>query len=468
MKQTIIIIGGGPGGYVAAIRAAQLGAVVHLVEQDAMGGTCLNVGCIPTKALLHSAGVLSEIQKAKRQGITAENISFNWAEMQRNKAGIVKKLVRGVSGLLSANGVIVHNCKAELYSDRSVVLETGEIISGDHIILATGSIPTVIPFPGYNLPGVLDSTGALSLQHLPRSICILGGGVIGCEFAELFSSLGVAVTIVEMLPAILPTVDTEIAEIVRANLTTKGISIHTNTRLTGVELAESGLMGVAESDGQTLRIDCEKVIVAVGRRANTSGLGLEKIGVLLNRGAIAVNDRFETSVPGIYAIGDCNGRMMLAHAASAQGEAAVEHCFGKSDSLNHSIIPNCIYTSPEVAGVGQTEEQIEKMGIRYHVGRFSLSGNGKSLIEGCTSGLIKLIVAEDETILGAHMIGPRVTDMIAEVALAMQLGAKATDIANTIHAHPTLSEAVAEAAMDAENKAIHWPPRRNEIGTDTE
>lgn len=459
MKQTIIILGGGPGGYVAAIRAAQVGADVHLVEQNTMGGTCLNVGCIPTKALLHSAGLWAEIQAAKKQGITADSVSFNWAEMQRNKVGIVKKLVRGVSGLLSANGVIVHNSRAELQSERSLVLDTGELLSGDHIILATGSSPAAIPFPGHDLPGVLDSTGALSLQDLPRSICILGGGVIGCEFAELFSTLGVAVTILEMLPGILPTVDGEIAGIVRTSLAAKGISIHTSTKLIGVEQAHDGLIAVAENDGKTLRIDCEKLIVAVGRRANVSGLGLERIGVLLNHGAIAVNDRFESSIPGIYAIGDCNGRMMLAHAASAQGEAAVEHCFGMPDSFNHTIVPNCIYTSPEVAGVGKTQEQVEQMGIRYHVGRFPLSGNGKSLIEGCTSGLIKLIVAEDETILGAHMIGPRVTDMIAEVALAMQLGAKAADIAHTIHAHPTLSEAVAEAAMDSEGRAIHWPSR---------
>lgn len=468
MKQTIIIIGGGPGGYVAAVRAAQLGASVHLVEQHAIGGTCLNVGCIPTKALLHSAGMLSEIRSAKKQGIMAESVSFNWAEMQKNKAGIVKRLGRGISGLLSANGVLVHNNRAELLSERRVILDSGEVISGDHIILATGSSPTIVPFPGYDLPGVLDSTGALSLQELPRSICILGGGVIGCEFAELFSSLDVAVTILEMLPGILPTVDAEVAGIVRANLTAKGVSIRTGTRLTSVEQTPDGLACIAQNDGQTLRVDCEKLIVAVGRRANTSGLGLERVGVELKSGAISVDDRFETSVPGIYAIGDCNGRMMLAHAASAQGEAAVEHCFGMKDSFHHAIVPNCIYTSPEVAGVGKTEEQLEKSGIRYHVGRFPLSGNGKSLIEGCTSGLIKLLVTEDETILGAHMVGPRVTDMIAEVALAMQLGAKAADIAHTIHAHPTLSEAVAEAALDSENRAIHWPPRRSETGISLE
>lgn len=460
MERTIIVVGGGPGGYVAAIRAAQLGATVHLVEKQAMGGTCLNVGCIPTKALLHAANTYQEVKKAARTGILAENISLDWQKIQKNKQSIVNKLVRGVNGLLAANGVTVHSARAKLESGRTVALDNGETLTGDSIILATGSVPAVVPFPGHDLPGVLDSTGALALETLPASLCILGGGVIGCEFAELFSALGVRVAILEMLPEILSPVDTEITGVIRANLAAKGVTIHTGAKLLRVEQTGEGLTAVAEKDGDEIYVPCQKLLVAVGRRANTENLGLEETGIATSRGMIEVDRHFETSVPGVYAIGDCNGKCMLAHAASAQGEAAVAHCMEKLDCYDERIIPSCIYTNPEAAGVGLTEQQAKDAGFAYRVGRFQLAGNGKSMIEGCSNGLIKFLVDENDRILGAHMVGPRVTDMIGEVAVAMHMGARIGDIAETIHAHPTVSEAVAEAALDADGMAIHWPPRK--------
>lgn len=456
MSEVITIIGGGPGGYVAAIRAAQLGAEVHLVEQTYLGGTCLNVGCIPTKALLHTANLFREVSKASKLGVSSEHLTLDWGKAQKNKGTTIRKLVRGVEGLLAANGVTVHKGHAVLADAHTVQISGGETIQSDKIILASGSKPAVIPFPGHDLPGVLDSTGALELETLPESICILGGGVIGCEFAALLSAVGVKVTIVEMLPQILPSIDAEIAGIVQAGLMAQGVTIHTGTRLERVEQENGGLLAIA---GGTLQIPCEKLIVAVGRRVCTEGMGLEEVGVKLDRGVVVTNEQFQTSVPNIYAIGDCNGKIMLAHAASAQGEAAAEHCMGLAPHYDGAIVPNCVYTNPEAAGIGLTEQQAKADGISYKVGRFPLSGNGKSMIEGCTNGLIKIIAAQDGTILGAHMVGPRVTDMIAEFSLAMTMKANVADIEHAIHPHPTVSEAVAEAALDVNGRAIHWPPK---------
>lgn len=460
MKRVITVIGGGPGGYVAAIRAAQLGAQVHLVEEKHLGGTCLNVGCIPTKALLHSAILYQEVKKAAKLGIRIDNLTIDWEKAQKNKDAIVKKLVRGVNGLLAANGITVHSDRASVVDGHTVRMNGGEVITTDHIILAVGSNPAVIPFHGHDLPGVLDSTDALALPELPHRLCILGGGVIGCEFAALFSALGVKVTIVEMLPGILPPIDGQISAIVQANLTAQGVGIQTGVKLERVERTDKGLRAIGShvDGGEACEFDCEKLIVAVGRRPNTANMGLEDVGIRMEGGAVWVDEHFQTSVPGVYAIGDCNGIHMLAHAASAQGEAAVAHCMGQKSHYNRDVVPSCVYTNPEVAAVGLTEEQAKAKGITYRVGQFSLSGNGKSLIEGCANGMIKVMAAEDGTLVGAHMVGPRVTDIVAEFALAMQVGARVSDMEQTIHAHPTISEAVAEAAMDVDGRAIHWPP----------
>ncbi|MBR1704778.1 MAG: dihydrolipoyl dehydrogenase [Clostridia bacterium] len=461
MSKTITVIGGGPGGYIAAIRAAQLGATVHLVEKESLGGTCLNVGCIPTKALIHTAEKFQELTKEANNGLCIDKASVDWARLQKHKNQVVKKLVRGVKGLEAANGVQVHGGAATLKDGKTVLLEDGSELVSDVIILATGSSPAVIPFEGHDLPGVVDSTGALSFEELPEKLCILGGGVIGCEFAYLFNALGVDVTVIEMMPQILPPVDESAAYVLREELTKQGIKFRTDTKLEKVEQNGEGLLVFTSSGDLKEQFECDKFIVAIGRRPNTKGIGLEDAGVAVSeRGFIEVNENFETSVPGIFAIGDCNGQIMLAHAAEEQGVAAVEHAMGETPTYDGSVCPSCIYTSPECAAVGLTEQAARNAGLSYKVGLFPLAGNGKALIEGDQTGFVKIITEEATgKILGAHLVGPRVTDMVGELAVAMRLGATAADVAETIHPHPTVSESIKEAALDVDFKALSWPPK---------
>lgn len=461
MSKTVTVIGGGPGGYTAAIRAAQLGAEVYLVEKNALGGTCLNVGCIPTKALIHTADLYRKLPLEAKNGLQAQNPQVDWTKLQKHKNQVVKKLVRGVKGLMGANHITVHGGTASVTNNRTVILEDGSKIFSDVVILATGSEPVKIPFEGNDLPGVTDSTGALSFDLLPKRLCIMGGGVIGTEFAYLFNSLGCEVDVVEMMPQILPPIDKDASAVLRDDLEKQGIRFHTDTRLEKVEQAEDGLLVFAACGEDLVQIPCDSLIVAIGRRPNTEGLGLEKTNIEVSkRGYITVDEHFETTVPGIFAIGDCNGQIMLAHAASAQGVAAVEYALGETPEYHGDIVPSCVYTSPEVSSVGINEQTAIDKGIPYQVGLFPLAGNGKSLIEGDQTGFIKILTdPETGKVIGTHMVGPHVTDMISEAALAMRLGATASDIASTIHPHPTVSEAVGEAALDVNHIALSWPPR---------
>ncbi|MCR4441513.1 MAG: dihydrolipoyl dehydrogenase [Peptococcaceae bacterium] len=461
MKKRVVVIGGGPGGYVAAIRAAQLGAETHLVESDRLGGTCLNVGCIPTKALLHTAGLFRAVKEGARHGLAVDGARIEWPVLMNHKEQVVNRLVKGVAGLLTANKVGVHQGRAVLQDSRTVKIE-GEkstSLTADIIVLAVGSLPVRLEFPGAELPGVIDSTAALSLPKAPSSLIIVGGGVIGAEFAALFSSLGAKVAVVEMLPRILAPMDGQLTAVIEKELKKMGVKILTGARLAGVKQDGDKLSARVIIENKEETLEGEKVLVAVGRRSNTAGLGLEELGIGLEKGAVAVDDNFETSVPGVYAIGDCNGRVMLAHAASAQGTAAVEHALGHRARYNPQAIPSCLYTSPEAAAVGLTEEEAGRRGLDYRVGLFPLAGNGKSLIEGCENGLVKIIAgARHGEILGAHIVGPRATDLIGEMALAMNLEATVDELVATVHAHPTVSEALAEAALAFSGKAIHWPP----------
>ncbi len=461
MKNKIIIIGGGPGGYVAAIRAAQLGAEVHLVEGDKIGGTCLNVGCIPTKALLHTAELYQRVLKGPTIGLDVEGVRVNWPVLLKHKEKVVTRLVQGVQGLLKANKVTVHKGYASLKDKHTVKIEgsTTKTISADKIIISTGSVPVHLRFPGSQLPGVIDSTAGLSLAEIPSSLIIIGGGVIGTEFAALYSSLGTKVTVVEMLPEILPPVDGQLIQVIKKELIDQGVTFLTETKMTEVkeEKAELAVKVVKDQKEQELR--GQYVLVAVGRKPNTAKLDLEKVGINTNKGAIVVDENFATNVPGIYAIGDCNALTMLAHAASAQGVAAVEHSLGHKAHYNNKLIPYCIYTNPEIAGVGLTEEQAREQGIAYEVGVFPLAGNGKSVIEGCEKGLVKIIADKKyKEILGVHIIGPRATDLIGEATVAMTLEATAEEIIAAVHPHPTISEAMMEAAHAVTGNAIHWPP----------
>ncbi|ACA56739.1 dihydrolipoyl dehydrogenase [Clostridium botulinum] len=457
----LVVIGGGPGGYVAAIRGAQLGAEVTLIEKEKLGGTCLNVGCIPTKVLLHSSELLNEIKEAKILGIEVNNeVKVNWTQLQNRKNTVVNTLVSGVSSLLEYNKVKVINGTAAFEGKGSIKVTKdkgeSENIQFDNAIISSGSIPFIPLIEGKELEGIIDSTGALGLDSVPKSMVIIGGGVIGIEFANIFNSLGCKVTVIEMLPYILPPVDREISEILKEKLKNDGIDIYNNCKVTKIKKNDENLNVSFEKGNEKLNIEAQKVLIAVGRRANIGSLNLESTGVSTEKGCILVNDNMETNIKGIYAIGDCTGKNMLAHVASDQGIIAVENIMGKNKKMDYKTVPACVYTKPELASVGLTEEQAKQKGVDYKVGKFPLIYNGKSLIMGDTEGLIKIIADKKyEEVLGVHILGPRATDLIAEAALALRLEATLEEIITTVHAHPTIGEAMKEAALAVNKEAIH-------------
>ena len=460
MGKKVIVIGGGPGGYVAAIRAAQFGATVDLVEAEKLGGTCLNAGCIPTKVLLHTAELYQAIRGGSTLGIRTENVRVDWPALLSRKKQVVRQLVNGVDSLLRANGVTVHKGRAVLQGERTVEVNGGRL-TGDVLILAMGSEPVRVPLPGADLPGVIDSTQALELKEVPETLLILGGGVVGIEFAAVYSAFGSKVTVVEMLPEILPPFDREIAAQIRAELSRKGVAFLTGAGLSEIKKQEKQLMAKISTNGSVRELPCDTLLMAVGRKARLGNSGIEAAGIATGRGYITVNMSFQTNIPGIYAIGDCNGQNMLAHAASAQGVAAVEHALGHTSAYYPQTIPACVYTSPAAAGVGLTEEQAVKQKLAYKKGVFPLSGNGKSVIENGGTGLVKVLSGKTHgEIIGVHIFGPHAFDLIAEAALAIRLEATVDELISTIHAHPTVSEAMAEAALAVDGAAIHWPPPR--------
>ena len=452
-KTKIIIIGGGPAGYVAAIRGAQLGAEVCLVERTSLGGTCLNVGCVPTKVLLHAGEYYHRAVSATVPGIMT-TAKLDWPSVIAHKDDVVKRMTGGVTQLLQHYQVQVLDGDAELLPGP-LVRVGGETLSADAVILAVGSVNTQLRFSGSELSGVIDSTAALSLPELPGAIAIVGGGVIGVEFATLFAYLGADVTIVEMMPEILPTFDREIAGMLREKLSASGIRTVLRTQLTDVKKVKNQLAVHIETEGHAEELTVDKLLVAVGRRPNTADLGLEKLGVSMDRGAILVNEEYQTNIAGLYAVGDCNAKLMLAHAAMDQGISAVENIMGVQSGSRHKNIPSCVYSSPEIACVGMTEEQIREKGIPYETGRFSMSGNGKAIIEG-SEGFVKILADKAfGEVLGIHIIGPKVTEMIGEATICMDMEGTVDDIAHAVHAHPTVSESVWEAARAFNKKAIH-------------
>jgi dihydrolipoamide dehydrogenase len=462
----IIVIGGGPGGYVAAIRASQLGAKVTLIEKGKLGGTCLNVGCIPTKVLLQTAEVYSEFKSSQAMGLKLSSVEVDWDVLQIRKASVVNQLVDGVYGLLASNKVELIEGSAEIIDKNRIRVEKKDgssiNLEAGGIIIASGSSPVIPPIDGISLDGVIDSTMALSLEKLPKKMIIIGGGVIGVEFATIFNSLGCDVSIVEMLPYILPPIDREIADILQGKLTEEGIHIYNEAEVLSIEKTEKGLSANILMNGNEFSVEGENILVSVGRRANTDGLNLQAVGVDTRNGCILVNDRMETNIQGIYAIGDCNGRNMLAHVASRQGEIAAENLMEIDSIMDCSIVPACVYTKPELASVGLTEEQAIQKEIGYKVGKLPLIANGKSIIMNEYTGLIKIIADKKYgEILGVHILGPRATELIAEGALALRLEATIDEIISTIHAHPTVSEALKEAALDADNIAVHMPKKPN-------
>ena len=460
---SVVVVGGGPGGYVAAIRAAQLGGKVTLIEKNKLGGTCLNVGCIPTKVLLHAAEALTEAKHMDNLGIQVSVNGIDWKAVQSRKEAVTNQLVSGVTGLMKANKIRVIEGTASFASKTAleVVKKDGtkENVPFDKVILATGSVPAVPPIPGVKENAAcVDSTGALAFDHVPETLLVIGGGVIGMELATAYSRFGAKVTVVEAMPKLLPMMDGELTAMLRKKMEASGVTILTEAKVQSVEAAPVGAKVQVEVGGKVESFEAEKVLVAVGRRTDTEALGLDKVGIAHDRGRITVNDKMETNVPNIYAIGDCLGKVMLAHVASAQGEVAAENVLGETAVYDGKTNPSCVYTDPEFAGVGLTEEKAKEEGIPYQVGKFLLMANGKALIMNGGEGMIKFIIGKEYgEVLGVHILGPRATDLIGECALAIGMEATVDEIYATIHAHPTVTEAVREAALAATKRAIHIP-----------
>lgn len=460
-KTKVVVIGGGPGGYVSAIRASQLGAEVTLIEKEYLGGTCLNVGCIPTKSLLHSAELYEEVKEGAKYGVVVSDVKVDFAKVQERKRAVTKQLVSGVKGLLAANKVRVISGEASFLNKDTIEIKTEkgtETLSADKFIIATGSIPAKPPIPGIDSIKCIDSTGALDLKEVPKSMVIVGGGVIGIEIATLYSALGSKVVVIEMLDEILPMMDGELTKMIRSKLTKKGVDILTGTKVMSFDDAGKDVAVTVEmKDGSKKVFSSEKALISIGRRTNTASLNLNKVGIANDRGRITVNDKMETNIPGIYAIGDCTGKIMLAHIASAQGEIAAENALGQNSVFDSKTNPSCVYTKPEFASVGITEEDAKAQGVEYIVGKFPLAANGRAMIMG-DDGMIKIIAGKKyKEILGAHILGPRATDLIGEFALAIGMEATIDEVIETIHAHPTVAEALREAALAVEKRAIHIP-----------
>ncbi|HBG47313.1 MAG TPA: dihydrolipoyl dehydrogenase [Deltaproteobacteria bacterium] len=451
-----VVIGAGPGGYVAAIRAAQLGARTAIIERNKIGGTCLNRGCIPTKALYYSARTIESAKRASEFGVNVGEVSFDLARAVERKDGIVKKLVGGIEQLLKGNKVEVIKGDGFLESAVKVRVSNGEdaeTVAAKSIIIATGSEPAMIP--AFNIDGVhvLTSTEMLDLKKVPESLLIIGGGVMGCEFATLFSSFGSRVMIVELLPSILSTEDKMVGRVIVKKFKETGVSVLTEVQVESV-VPENGHVKTTLKDGR--EFITEKVLVSIGRSFNSAGIGLDAAGVKVEKGRVAVDERMETNVKGVFAIGDVTGKMLLAHVASSQGIVAANNALGKNARMDYSVIPAGIFTDPEIASVGLREKEAEEKGIPVSIGRFPYAASGKALGMGETEGFVQMLADPGtDKVLGCSIVGAHATDLIGEVAVAMKAGVTVKELTETVHAHPTLPEMVMEAAEDVHGMAIH-------------
>lgn len=450
----VLILGGGPGGYVAAIKAAQNGLKTALIEKEVVGGICLNHGCIPTKALLKSAKVYKQFKHAADYGITLKgDVDFDWTSMMKRKDKVVKQLTGGVAGLLKKNGVEVFNGFGEVLSSTKVKVNE-QTLETKNLILATGASPFIPPIDGlkeaFDKGIAVTSRELLQIKKAPKSLVIIGGGVIGVEFATIFGALGSKVTIIEMMDGILPPMDDDIRKAYTKLLQRDGIDILTSAEVKSVE----GKKVTYKHDGKDHTISGDTVLVSVGMRANSKGL--EKLNLKMDRSAVQTNNCLETSVPHVYAIGDLNGKYMLAHVASHEGIVAIENILGHDKTMHYDRVPNAVYGSPEIAMIGKTERELKENKVAYKASTFPLVGNGKSLADGQTDGFIKLLVSEKyKEILGVHILAYNASDLIAELGVTMTLEGTAHELADTIHPHPTLSEIIMEAAEGAISKPIH-------------
>lgn len=458
----VAVIGGGPGGYVAALKAAMLGAEVTVIEKNKLGGTCLNVGCIPTKALLASSDVLRTVQEAKNFGINVEGeIKPDFEAIVARKQKVTDELVAGIQFLFDKRGVkkidgfgkLIDKNTIEVTKDDGSVEE----VKADKIILANGSIPTVFPFMPYNGKNVITSDEVLSLEKLPKSMVIIGGGVIGSEIGQFYSSLGTKVTIIEVLPQILGRMDSDGAKALARQFKKDKIKVMCNVATDSFEVSDD-IVKLNLNNGKSL--EAEVVLLCTGRKPNLANSGVAEAGVkMTDRGFIEVNEYMETNLEGVYAIGDIIPGAMLAHVASAEGMVAAENAVkGNGETVNYKSIPSCVYTEPEVAGVGKTEDELKAEGIEYKVGKFDFRGLGKAKAIGKIQGFIKVLVDKDDVIIGATLVGPHCTDLLTELSLAVGLGLKAKDVGRVIHAHPSLSEGIMEALHDVHGECVHSVP----------
>lgn len=459
MSYDVAVIGGGPGGYVAAIRAAQLGGKVLLVEKETVGGVCLNRGCIPTKTLLKSAEKWEELQQCAEFGLTAGQIGFDFGAVMARKNKVVAGLRAGIEQLVKSNEITIVYGQAVLTAANRLEVSTAagkENFTAGKLIIATGSAPSSIPVPGRELPAVLTSDDLLELTAVPKSLLVIGAGVVGLEFAFILKAFGCEVTVVEMLPAILPMVDSDIVKRMGPLLRKRGIKTLAGAKVTAIEETGGGvLVKVSAAKGEQ-EFAVEKVLVAAGRRPVTEGLGLAEAGIVYDRTGIRVNERMETNIPGVYAIGDVTGQSMLAHTASAAGIVAAENAMGLQAVMDYRAIPSCIFTTPEIAMVGLTEEEATDRQVPFTTGKFNFAANGKAMTMGETDGLVKIIAgAASGKVLGMHILGPHASDLIMEGVLAIQNDLTARDIAHTVHPHPTLSETVMESAHGTFGAMIH-------------
>ncbi len=461
-KFDVCVIGAGPGGYVAAIRAGQRGLSVALVERAELGGTCLNIGCIPTKTLLAGADVLKTARHAADFGVEiAGEVKFDWAKMLARKDDVLSKLRGGIAALEKAAGVKTFKGSAAFLNKNQVLVangaDAGTTIEAKSFIIATGSASLV---PGFipESPRIITSTELLSIPKVPKSLLILGGGVIGCEFACLFAALGTEVTVVEMLPSIMPPVDRETSRVVAKAMEKAGVKIMTGAPLADIKASARGVSGMVNGE----KVSADYLLVSIGRRPVTDGLNLAMAGVkTTERGWIPVDASCRTNVPTIYAIGDITGTTQLAHWASAMALTAVANITGKRDTISNALVPGCIFTSPEIGSIGLTEEQCKEKNLGYKVGKFPFASLGKAMAINETEGFVKIIAdAATDQVLGVHIVGPHATDLIAEAGPAMSLEITAHELGKAIHAHPTLGEAMMEAAHAVHGDCAHIPTRR--------
>lgn len=457
----VCVIGAGPGGYVSAIKLAQLGKEVVLVEEENIGGTCLNVGCIPTKALLESASLLNELDRRAELGIEISGeINFDWNKILENKENIVSQLVQGTEGLLKANKVEIIKGRGKVIGSGKVeVVSEGEstILEVESIILATGSRPLIPNIPGVNSERVIDSTDALNLEELPKELVIVGGGVIGIELAYLLNSFGVKVVVLEMMDRILPMVDKDISENVKLVLESQGIEIINNAEVKEINDTSSGVEVNYLKDGKEILVSGDKVLLSIGRSPNLEDVVASNLNLKLDGRYVDVDKKMRTNIDGLYAIGDITGKNLLAHVAYRQGVIAANNIAGNSLEMDYKAVPAGIFITPEVASVGITEDEAKEKGLNYKIGTFNMMGNAKAKIAGQDEGtLVKLIVGEKhKEILGAHIFGPNATELIHELTLAIELEATVDELNNMIHSHPTVSESIQEASFAVDNIRIH-------------